>query len=244
MDVLFRSRPEILAGGMARDDTTVQFYMRVAALASSEDVVLDLGAGRGVLFDGPEDYKRSIARLKGRVKRLAGCDVDPAVLKNTNLDDAQVVDPAAPLPYADETFDLIYSDWVIEHVDNPARFVFELRRVLKPGGWFCARTPNKWGYVALGARLVPSAFEKKVLHRLQPDRLDHDVFPKWYRLNTLGQIRRAFPESDWINASFPTNATPAYYGQSAILFHAIDWYQKLTPAAMNTMLLVFMQKRG
>ncbi len=243
VNVVAAHRPEIAAGGIARDDTSSAFYLRINALIRPEHVVLDLGAGRGGQLEGELAFKKQLGRLKGRVKRLAGCDVDPVVLTNPHLDDAQVLDGSGKLPYDDETFDLIYSDWVIEHIDDPATFVAEVRRVLKPGGWFCAQTPNKWGYIALGARLVPDKLEAAVLHRLQPGREDRDVFPKRYRLNTLGDVRRAFPARDWADASFSMNATPAYHGNRNSLFWAIDLFQMLTPSWMNTVLLVFTQKK-
>jgi ubiquinone/menaquinone biosynthesis C-methylase UbiE len=40
---------------------------------------------------------------------------------------------AEQLPYADNTFDLVYSWGVIHHSENPSRIVREIRRVLKPG---------------------------------------------------------------------------------------------------------------
>ncbi len=243
VDVVVSNRPEIAAGGIARDDTSTAFYIRINALIDPSHTVLDLGAGRGGQLEGQQSYRRELGRLKGKVRRLAGCDVDPVVLSNPNLDDAEVLDGSGKLPYPDGTFDLIYSDWVIEHLHDPAAFAAEVRRVLKPGGWFCARTPNKWGYIALGARMVPERLEASILHRLQPGRQDRDVFPKRYRLNTLGAIKRAFPTSQWVNASFSMNATPAYFGNSRALFWAIDLYQKVTPRWMNTVLLVFLQKK-
>lgn len=244
MDVVSRRRPEIMAGGIARDDSTVPFYIRINAIVRPDDVVLDLGAGRGAQFDGPKSWSKSIAALKGRVKRLAGCDVDPVVLSNDYLDDAMVFDPNGRLPYDDNTFDLVYCDWVLEHIDDVGPFVAELDRVLKPGGWFCARTPNKWGYIALAVRMLPKSLEAKILSKAQPDRLEHDVFPKHYHLNTLGDLRRAFPVERWSDHSFSLNATPSYHGGRTLLFDLIDWFQKLSPSGMNTVLLAFMQKRG
>jgi len=41
----------------------------------------------------------------------------------------------------------------------------------RPGGWLCAgATPNRWGYIALGASLVPNALACGGVARLQPDR--------------------------------------------------------------------------
>lgn len=236
-------RPEVAAGGIARDDTTAAFYSRINALIRPEDTVLDLGAGRGSQLEGEPSYRKSLATLRGKVARLYGCDVDDAVLSNPFLDEAAVFDPAGPLPFGDATFDLVYSDWVIEHLYDPARFVAELGRVLKPGGWFCARTPNKWGYIALGARLVPARFEGKVLGMVQPGRQERDVFAKRYRMNTRRDLARAFLADSWLDASFAMNATPAYHGGRHILFTAIELFQRFTPAAMNSVLLVFMQKR-
>ena len=43
--------------------------------------------------------------------------------------------------YADETYDVVVVDQVLEHVPDPQRAVTELRRVLKPGGVCIATTP-------------------------------------------------------------------------------------------------------
>lgn len=170
--------------------------------------------------------------------------MDPIVLTNAHVDDAALIGSDNRLPYDDGTFDLIYCDWVLEHIAEVAPFVAEVERVLRPGGWFCARTPNKWGYIALGSRLLPEKLEASVLRRVQPKREEKDVFPKYYRLNTLSQLRRAFPAGKWLNCSFSLNATPAYHGGMRLAFDLTDWFQKLTPSTMNTVLLAFIQKRG
>jgi 2-polyprenyl-3-methyl-5-hydroxy-6-metoxy-1,4-benzoquinol methylase len=56
-------------------------------------------------------------------------------------------------PFPNETFDLVVSDSTFEHVSDAEQVASELDRVLKPGGWICARTPNRHGYVALLNRL-------------------------------------------------------------------------------------------
>jgi SAM-dependent methyltransferase len=48
------------------------------------------------------------------------------------------------LPFADETFDFIFSNEVIEHVDDDARAATEMVRVLKGHGRLLIFCPNRW----------------------------------------------------------------------------------------------------
>ena len=45
------------------------------------------------------------------------------------------------------------SDRVSSMCDDPESVAAEIDRVLRPEGWICARTPNRNGYIAWGARL-------------------------------------------------------------------------------------------
>ena len=53
----------------------------------------------------------------------------------------EIVCDAHALPFADETFDGVVVQAVLEHVVEPARCVAEIHRVLKPGGLVYAETP-------------------------------------------------------------------------------------------------------
>ena len=235
--------PEGAAGGFSRRDNTLAFYIRINALIEPTSMVLDLGAGRGAQFD-KTNFTSRFNRLKGRVGRLVGVDVDPAVLSNPALDEAHVISPDKPLPFADATFDIVYSDWVLEHIAEPGHFAAEVERVLKPGGWFCARTPNRWGYIAVSARLVPETLQAGILKFTQPGRKEQDVFPKLYRLNTLAAVRRHFPEARFDNASYTCECDPSYHGGRLWLYRLIDLYQSLPSRAFDTVLFVFLKKKG
>jgi len=156
----------------ARFDAAIRRYLTPGA------VVLDAGAGRGVMY--PNTYREQVARM-------AGADVDPAVMDNTNLTDA-VVSDLGHLPYEDATFDVAFSKYVFEHLDRPLDVLRELRRVLKPGGHLLIHTPNRWHYVAIGATVTPMQFH--VWFNERRGRVQEDTFPTRYRINDEKSIRR------------------------------------------------------
>jgi SAM-dependent methyltransferase len=230
-------------GGYLAKDGTVEFYGRIRALATRESVVLDFGAGRAAWFEDDQcEYRRTLRLLKGSVLRVVGCDVDGAVMINRAVDSAIVVKPEEPLPLANGSIDLVIADYVFEHVEHPAQLAAELHRVLKPGGWICARTPTRWNYVALCARLVKNVSHARVLKYAQPERKPQDVFPTWYRLNARRQIRRAFSQGFDDHSYLYSNEPQYHFGIAAVywLFRAVHW---VTPTAFHGNLFIFLQKR-
>ena len=238
--------PEVGAGGFSRVDGTVEFYGRVRSLLRPDMVVLDFGAGRGV---GPQEdpvtYRRELQVHRGHVATVIGADVDPVVKENPVLDEAIVLDGvSAALPLADASVDLVVSDFTFEHLDDPAHTAGELDRILRPGGWLCARTPNKWGYIGVGARLVPNSFHTRFLRRLQPDRKAVDVFPTRYRCNTRADVRRCFPPDRFDDFSYRHESEPLYAGSSPAAQRAQRAVLAMAPNALASMLMIFLRKRG
>ena len=242
-DFLQRMRPEIGAGGFARDSSEVAYYLRINALLKPSMTLVDLGAGRGTQLLGPKSFVGDLMKFQGKVKRVIGLDVDGAVADHPFLDEYHVFDPADPYPLADASADIIVADWVLEHVADPDAAAREIFRVLKPGGWFCARTPNRFGYVALAASLVPNSLHNTVLKRVWPERQVEDVFPTVYALNTLGAVARHFDAGRWENFSYTLNSTPKYHANRRLLFNLVGAYQSLAPAFLRTDLHVFLRKK-
>jgi SAM-dependent methyltransferase len=244
MTVVDRWRPETAAGGFTRDDEDIAFYTHINALVRPDMVVVDLGAGRGSRFDdGSAPFRKSFCNFQGRVGKVIGLDVDPVVMKHPHLDEAHVIEAGGSLPLADSSVDVVFCEWVIEHVEHPEEFAREVQRVLKPGGWFCALTPNRFGYVGISNRVVPEGFKDRLMRRVWPERPPEDVFPTFYRMNTLGSIRRALGEENWTHHGYTSNGTPRYHGGTAIGFALVSLLQWSMPPTMRTNLLVFSQKR-
>jgi ubiquinone/menaquinone biosynthesis C-methylase UbiE len=235
---------EIAAGGFSRLDGTVQFFFRVNALLNEDMTVVDLGAGRGAIADLSAKAVRDIGTLKGKVREVIGVDIDPAVKTNPVVDRALVYD-GAHIPLADASVDLIVSDYTLEHVANPKEFAGEVGRILKPGGWLCARTPYLVSAVVAASNLVPNRWHRKALKSIQPGRRPADVFPTVYKLNTFRQLERYFPAEVWENASYTWSPEPSYHFNNGLIFWAflaLDAIKR--PLLGGEVLLVFLRKKG
>lgn len=238
--------PELAAGGFTRDDGTVAFYLRVNALLAEsgpDAVVVDFGAGRGAFLDDLVPFRRDLRRLQGKAKRVIGIDIDDAVLRNPSLDEAHVVPEGGRLPVADGSVDLIVSDFTFEHVRDPAWVAAELDRALRPGGWVCARTPNRGGFIGLGGRVVPNRLHDTVLRHLQPAKRPEDTFPTAYRLNTRRDLERWFPPDRYDHVVYAANSEPRYVGRSPTAARLGRAAAALTPPPLRSMLRVFLHKR-
>jgi SAM-dependent methyltransferase len=236
--------PETAAGGFSRIDGTIQFWQRIGALIRPDSIVLDFGAGRGASqSEDSVEYRRDLLSLKGRVRELIGADVDPVVVTNKALDRALVIGPDGRLPLPDRSIDVIVSDFVFEHIQDPAKVALELDRVLARGGWICVRTPNRHGYIALANRLIPDRLHSRLIQSAQYQRKSEDVFPAVYRFNTARAFGQHFPASRYDRYIVPWDAEPAYHFGSKLLYSLFLAIQYCTPAPFKTVLMVFMHKR-
>lgn len=242
---LLRARyPEAAIGGHSRFDGTVEFYGRIDAILEPSWTVLDFGAGAGDAARDESVYRRRLTRLRGRVARVVGVDIEPAVLANPLLDEAHQVEDGGRLPFDAAAFDLVVADWVFEHLRDPAAAIGEIDRVLRPGGWLCARTTNRRSYVAVGARLIPRGLHALALRHLQPWRAPESVFRAHYLLNTRDALRDAFPDARYHLVVYPYDAEPAYAGSSRLLWQATSLVQRIAPARFATTLFIFARKRA
>ncbi len=134
---------------------------------------LDVGARAGV----------QTAWLRGRGYEVTPIDYEPVT------DECLQVDANQRLPFDDGSFDLVWCSEVIEHLQDPAFSLGELRRVTKPGGLLVLTTPNSYAwlfrFIALFG-LTPQRiqrkdhvqfFDEKDIQRLAPDAELYGYFP-------------------------------------------------------------------
>ena len=241
-DVRSRLYPEVGAGGFTHVDGTVEFYQRINALLRTDSVVVDLGAGRGGYDEDPILYHRQLRNLRGRVGRVIGMDIDPVILENRTVDETHVIPASGRLDLPDSSVDFVISDYTFEHVSDPVPFADEISRILRPGGWLCARTPNKWGYIGICARVVPNRLHTKVLRYLQPHRKQEDTFDVVYRMNTRRDLEKYFSPAEFDYVVYRINSEPAYFAHSLLAWTTVRLLFRCLPDRNGAIMMIFLHR--
>ncbi|MCP4650959.1 MAG: methyltransferase domain-containing protein [PVC group bacterium] len=141
-----------------------------------QSFVLDVGCRRG-------DDMQVIGGL-GKEVIVVGLDVELSVLKEAahkfSSDNRKIVlqSNGCSLPFQDESFDVVSSSEVIEHIDDINAFLKEIHRILKPEGVFVITTPSRFNYVTLIGKMIPRKFKNR-LRRLayHPKQIEEEVDP-------------------------------------------------------------------
>ena len=94
---------------------------------------LDLGCGDGAVSAAVHTDRLTVADVSAVALSRARRRLPAA--------EAVELDPDAPLPFADGTFDLVVCTEVLEHVRDLQLLLSEIRRVLEPRGRLAATTP-------------------------------------------------------------------------------------------------------
>lgn len=216
MSRLIERMDRALYPGVGKNWDDDLFRERILGTVTAETDLLDVGAGAGIV---PQ------MNFKGHVRTACGVDPDPRVTSNPCLDDGRV-GVGESVPYDDASFDVVVADNVLEHLDAPEAVFREVARVLRPGGRFLAKTPNRAHYMPLIARLTPHGFHRWV-NRLR-GREEEDTFPTRYRANRPADVRRIAREAGLVVDSVElVEGRPEYLRLSAPTYLAGWAYERI-----------------
>jgi 2-polyprenyl-3-methyl-5-hydroxy-6-metoxy-1,4-benzoquinol methylase len=118
-----------------------------APIVQAFEAALGRSAGPEVLNVGAGPFLE-LSIVDARNRRLTVCDIDRRAVEfaqathGSALAGADVIEPGAPLPYADGRFDLVVAMEVVEHLRDPLPWLRDLVRVTRPGGELFITTPN------------------------------------------------------------------------------------------------------
>src|SRR5437879_8778057 len=168
----YRARPGCVGG-------TTQFHELCRTYIRNDSRVCELGAGPS------NTTTEFVSKISGS---LIGLDVNSSVVQNKFLRKAVVYDGKAfPLPSS--SLDVVVTDFVNEHLEDPIAICTEIHRVLVEGGIFVFRTPNIYHYVSAVARVTPYWFHQLVANRLRNlPPAQSEPNPTYYRFNSRKAI--------------------------------------------------------
>ncbi|HWM12446.1 MAG TPA: class I SAM-dependent methyltransferase [Solirubrobacteraceae bacterium] len=181
--------PEFFAQVAAARDELEPFIADYADFASTRgQSVLEIGVGVGSDFirfaragaraTGVDLTEHAIA-LVGRRLELEGLSAD---LRQAD---------AERLPFADGTFDVVYSWGVLHHTPDCERAIAEAQRVLKPGGRLCVMLYARHSWLAY-ALWVRHALLKGRPTRSLADVISEHMESAGTRAFTRSELRRRF----------------------------------------------------
>jgi ubiquinone/menaquinone biosynthesis C-methylase UbiE len=153
---------------------------------------LDLGCGRGT----DEAVLLSIRRRMGERVHV-GVDIEMHSLRDSR-ETNRVCANIESLPFPSGSFDLVTSDMVFEHLNNPIAVLKEAHRVLDDRGVLIIHTASSRHYMLMAGRLLSSILPRETYRDLvasYTERKKEDIFPTRYRVNTEKRLSTAASEA-------------------------------------------------
>ena len=186
---------------METDHTAVERRLLDDALRP-DTVALDAGCGRTT----------RLRNYRDRIVRLVGVDADEAAGRaNPYLDEFLAADLDDSLPFAGDSFDLVYANFVVEHLASPERAFAEWRRVLRPGGTLLLLTSNRASPLMAAADRLPERLRLSIKRR-GAGADERDVYPTRYLANTPGRLAQVTAAAGFEPVSIEHVGTLHRYG--------------------------------
>lgn len=185
------SFPDLPSAG-SHKATNDAVYRIALEILEKESQVLDLGCGQ-------EHMTRRLARWFAQQgvapsDRITAADIEPRFFEAREVS-CRRADANERLPFDDQTFDLIVTIEMLEHVQNVYAVFQECARILKPGGTIIFSVPNiahfasRWKFLTTGFYTLyhPPSVDPNNAHRI----CGH-ITPLTYAYHSYGLRRAAF----------------------------------------------------
>ena len=157
-------------------DCGQQFEDTLTQLITNQSLseICDIGGGANPIFD-PSFQETN--RLNYTLLDISQAELDKAP-KNYNKVCADITQPDK---LTENTWDLVFSQALAEHVKDGKAFYENIYRILKPGGYAVHLFPTLYAFPFVANKLLPERLASWALDTLLPrDRYQHDKFPAYY----------------------------------------------------------------
>jgi 2-polyprenyl-3-methyl-5-hydroxy-6-metoxy-1,4-benzoquinol methylase len=165
-------------------------FLRQTGLLKPGDKVLEIGCGIGTV----------VSELTGQGYDVTGTDISQVAIEYglVKYDHVRLeVQAAEKLTFVEETFDVVLSFDLFEHIARIDRHVGEVRRVLKPGGYYLFQTPNKYSNAVFETLAHKSLKWRRVHPSLHTPRqirrrlAQHGLTTRFVKMNPLNAYMRS-----------------------------------------------------
>ncbi len=204
-----RIRAHKLFANIDIDDFIEEFLGRAPRRA-----ILDIGCGNG-------HHLGMYLRHVGTKGRVVGIDREPNLVDTARAEYASAPNVEVilgsmddPIPAADRSFDLAFSNFAIYNARDPKKTLIEARRVLEPGGEIVLIGPtrrNAYEIYEYNARLTGTAIDPITVVRT--DRLRQEILP--IAREVFGSVREEIVNS---LLTFPTADEFIAYFKATMLY--------------------------
>ena len=172
---------------------------------------------------------------------IIGTDIDPMIYRQQLR--LKVQSNAHDLPFADCSFDLISSVYVLEHVENPSRYFSEAARNLRRGGNLLLLTNSSYSPAIRVVKLLPQKWHLSIANALGQKR-DSDNAPVFYRANTTRLLLQFCEKAGFGSCKIVhLSGMHEYFGNSAVrravftVENLVTNNRVLAPLKMNMILI-------
>jgi ubiquinone/menaquinone biosynthesis C-methylase UbiE len=186
-----------------------EFELRFRTLLFQDARVLDAGCAAGKFSTKRETDADHFS--------VAGIDVLESVKQNACVD-FRICGNVNQLPFADDSFDVIYARWLVEHLEYPSLAFREFHRVLKPGGRLALFTTNLLHYYGAAAKLTPHWFHLWFNREVRGFSED-TICPTYYRANTRRRLHELLLNAGFNRSGF--EITAAEGAPNALAFNSV-----------------------
>lgn len=199
---------------------------------------LDVGCGRGT--DDP-----ALVRIRCRIeeKMYVGIDVDMESLRDCT-EANRVYGTSKALPFRDGSFDLVTSNMVFEHLDDPLAALSEASRVLRKGGHLIIHTASSRHYMLLAGRVLSTILPEKTYTNIisrYTGRKKQDIFPTVYKANTLKKLSKLAAIAGFTDGILAHLETPLDFPVGMRSFE--QCLRSLTPRSLKSTIVAIYPKR-
>jgi ubiquinone/menaquinone biosynthesis C-methylase UbiE len=134
-------RKELQAGKEERGNLVTNLeFLAQTDLIKPQDRILEIGCGIGTV----------VHELSEKGHDIIGIDISGEAIEYGRKKYGEIsleVQAAETLPYEDESFEVVLSFDLFEHIAEIDKHISEVRRVLRPDGYYLFQTPNRYSNI-------------------------------------------------------------------------------------------------